>query len=165
MNLIQLSEAQLQRLIQFGIKPSDFVFIEGSIPPKHVLNRSMNLFHNAVGVIWSLPYFIQKNTQIIGCCGFKGTPCNKRVEIGYHVASDMRGMGIATSAIKLLSRIAFYSGEVDAVVALISSDNKASLNVVQKNGFTYTEVVVNEDGEELESWILNRYASKLDLNT
>ena len=156
MNLIQLNDIQLKMLIQSGDTPKDLTFIERSIPPIHVLVRSMELRHNLVDVIWAFPYFIQKHTQIIGACGFKGAPKNSRVEIGYNVAPDARGLGVATSAVKQLSQIAFNSALVDTVFALITSDNKASLNVVQKNGFSFKEFVIDSDGEQLEYWELNK---------
>ncbi|PKH07224.1 GNAT family N-acetyltransferase [Moritella sp. Urea-trap-13] len=156
MNLIQLDDIQLKMLIQSGDRPKNLTFIEHSIPPIHVLVRSMDLRHNLVDVIWAFPYFIQKNDKIMGCCGFKESPKNSRIEIGYNVAPDARGLGIATAAIKQLSQIAFGSTLVNTVYALIASDNKASLNVVHKNGFSYKELVVDSDGEQLECWELNK---------
>lgn len=156
MNLIQLNDTQLKMLIQSGDKPKNLTFIEHSIPPIHVLVRSMDLRHNLVDVIWAFPYFIQKNTQIIGACGFKDAPKNSRIEIGYNVAPDARGLGIATAAVKQLSQIAFGSTLVNTVFALVASDNKASLNVVHKNGFSYKELVVDSADEQLECWELNK---------
>lgn len=159
MNLIQLNQIQLEMLIQSGDRPKDLTFIEHSIPPIHVLVRAMNLHYNLVDVIWAFPYFIQKNTQIIGACGFKEAPKNRRIEIGYNVAPDARGLGVATAAIKQLSQIAFDSTLVNTVFAIIASDNKASLNVVQKNGFSFKEFIVDSDGEQLECWELNKGCS------
>ncbi|MFT7684429.1 MAG: ribosomal-protein-alanine N-acetyltransferase [Moritella dasanensis] len=156
MNLIQLNEIQLKTLIQSGDKPKGITFIEHSIPPVHVLVRSMDLRHNLVDAIWAFPYFIQKNDKIIGACGFKDEPKNRRIEIGYNVAPDAGGLGFATSAVKQLSQIAFGSTFVNTIFALIASDNKASLNVVHKNGFSYKELVVDSDGEQLECWELNK---------
>ncbi|MFT5674320.1 MAG: ribosomal-protein-alanine N-acetyltransferase [Paraglaciecola sp.] len=164
MNLIQLNETQLEKFIKSGVQPYNLKFNEGAIPPIHVLRRSMDLFHYSVDPVWSLPYFIQKETQIIGCCGFKGSPCKNRIEIGYNVSPDAQGLGIATSAVKQLSQIAFNSDLVSILVALISSDNKASLNVVHKNGFSYKKLVVDDDGEQLECWELNHDFSDFDVN-
>ncbi|SQD77790.1 GNAT family N-acetyltransferase [Moritella yayanosii] len=119
MQLIQLNGIQLKMLIQSGDTPKDLTFIEHSIPPIHVLVRSMDLRHNLVDVIWAFPYFIQKNTQITGACGFKDAPKNSRIEIGYNVAPDARGLGIATAAVKQLSQIAFASTLVNTVFALM----------------------------------------------
>ena len=159
MKLIQLNDIQLKMLIQSGDTPKDLTFIERSIPPIHVLVRAMDLRHNLVDIIWALPYFIQTNTQIIGACGFKDAPKNSRIEIGYNVAPDAQGLGVATSAVKQLSQIAFGSALIDTVFALIASDNKASLNVVQKNGFSFKEFIVDSDGEQLEYWELNKGVS------
>ncbi len=45
---------------------------------------------------------------------------------------------------------------VENVVALISSINVASLNVVKANNFVFTGIVVDDDNEELEKWVLNK---------
>ncbi|MGT0149264.1 GNAT family N-acetyltransferase [Vibrio metschnikovii] len=84
--------------------------------------------------------------------GFKNPPSDYRVEIGYNVAFDVRGKGIATFAVNKLCQIAFESGLVKVVFALIASENLASLHVVRKNGFIYKNMVVDSDGESLECW-------------
>ncbi|WED27656.1 GNAT family N-acetyltransferase [Vibrio sp. DW001] len=155
MKLIQLNRFQIESLSQHATNSRDVIFVEGSVPPIHVLNRSLYLCHNAAEELWALPYFMQKASHIIGCCGFKGVPKNTRIEIGYNVAPDARGLGAATFAVQQLSQIAFDSGLVKTVVALISSDNKASLSVVRKNGFSYKELIIDEEGEELELWQLD----------
>lgn len=155
MKLIQLNRFQIESLSQHDTSSRELIFIEGSVPPVHVLNRSLDLSLNAVEELWALPYFMQKASQIIGCCGFKGEPKNNQIEVGYNVAPEARGLGSATFAVQQLSRIAFDSGLVNTVVASISSDNKASLSVVQKNGFSYKELIIDEEGEELELWQLN----------
>ncbi|MDX1301754.1 GNAT family N-acetyltransferase [Photobacterium sp.] len=164
MNLIQLNPIQLDKLIKLDEKPQNFLCLEGAIPPGHVLVRSIKYCDKAMDKIWALPYFIQKSSQIIGCCGFKGEPNSNRVEIGYNVALNAQGLGGATAAVKILSQIAFDSGVINTVVALISSSNVASLNVVRKNGFLYKEMVIDEDGEQLESWELHRLFKHLESN-
>ncbi|MFC1235031.1 GNAT family N-acetyltransferase [Vibrio sp. F74] len=153
--LIQLNRFQIESLFQHDTSCKDLIFIEGSVPPTHVLNRSLYLCHNAVEELWALPYFMQKASHIIGCCGFKGLPKNNQIEIGYNVAPEARGLGSATFAVQQMSQIAFDSGLVNTVVASISSDNKASLSVVRKNGFSYKKLIIDEEGEELELWQLN----------
>ena len=156
MKLIQLSETQLARLILCRGELNDLVLIEGSIPPEHVLQRSMKLMSHRVNSILALAYLIQNNSKIIGCCGFKSSPNNSRIEIGYNVAPSARGLGTATLAVKRLCKIAFDSGEVVTVVALIAPENRASLKVVQKNNFSYLELVIDEEGEQLACWALNK---------
>lgn len=164
MNLIQLNQIQLDKLIKSDEKPQNCQCLEGAIPPEYVLVRSIEYCDKSMDKIWALPYFVQKSSQIIGCCGFKGEPSSNRVEIGYNVAPNAQGLGVATAAVKMLSQIAFDSGVINTVVALISSSNVASLNVARKNGFSYKEMVIDEDGEQLESWELHHLFIHLESN-
>lgn len=156
MKLKQLNKSQLEALIQSGEAPSNMTFLEGSIPPGHVLARSLELVNNAVNGIWAQPYFIEREGQVIGCCGFKSAPSHGRVEIGYHVVPKAQGLGAATFAVKQLCHIAFAAGLVETVFATIAADNAASLHVVQKNGFSYKEPIIDEDGDQLEYWELDK---------
>lgn len=156
MNLKQLNKSQLEALIKSGEEPHDMTFLEGSIPPSHVLTRSLELLNNAVDDIWAQPYFIEREGQVIGCCGFKSAPSHGRVEIGYHVIPQAQRLGAATFAVKQLCHIAFASGFVETVFATIAADNSASLHVVQKNGFSYKELITDEDGDQLEYWELDK---------
>lgn len=51
--------------------------------------------------------------------------------------------------------MAISSNSVKTVKALIAKNNVASLNVVIKNQFIFAEVVIDNEGEELEYWTLN----------
>ena len=154
MELLQLGWFDLDTLIESEAMPYEIHALEGAVPPKHVLLRSIELSENSVAEIWALPYFIQNGQIIVGCCGFKRPPENREVEIGYNVAPSVRGMGVATSAVKQLCKNAFDSGDVNRVIALINPDNKASLSVVSKSGFLFHKVVSDDDGEQLERWVI-----------
>ncbi|MCZ6404853.1 GNAT family protein, partial [Vibrio parahaemolyticus] len=67
-----------------------------------------------------------------------------------------QGRGLAKSAVNQLCDLAFGTGVVENVVALISSINVASINVVKANNFVVTGIVVDDDNEELEKWVLNK---------
>lgn len=142
MELIQLDKDQFHLLNQSVIKIDRYQFLKGAIPPEHVLRRSIINNENGVCSLWSFPYFINENGQIMGSCGFKREPSKGCIEIGYNVAPEAQGKGVASLAVKLLCEKAFQSSEVATVQALISSKNKASLNVVRKNGFSYICEVV-----------------------
>ena len=154
MELIQFSTEQLKSLMQQVSEAHSYKFVEGAIPPEHVIKRAIFNLENGVSVLWAFPYFMCSNGKIIGSCGFKNAPHNGYVEIGYNVASSARGKGIASLAVKQLCGKAFQSKEVSAVKALILSDNLASLKVVRKNGFAYVGEVVDADNEQLECWQL-----------
>ncbi|MGR3172951.1 GNAT family N-acetyltransferase, partial [Vibrio vulnificus] len=56
--------------------------------------RSLNHYRDSICEVWSLPYFMTSNDQLIGSCGFKNPPNDGRVEIGYNVSSSHQGKGI-----------------------------------------------------------------------
>ncbi|MBD1556418.1 GNAT family N-acetyltransferase [Vibrio sp. S9_S30] len=149
MKLVQLTPDQFERTLHG--EPT-FAYMDGAIPPKHVLMRAWEQYKNSVDIIWALPYFIEIDGQMVGCCGFKYAPHADGVEIGYNVAPNARGIGVATSAVKALNHIAFQSDVVNHTKALIAKDNVASLNVIKKNGFIYKGMVEDKDGEQLEHW-------------
>jgi RimJ/RimL family protein N-acetyltransferase len=91
--------------------------------------------------------------RVLGGCGFKTAPINRRVEIGYGIAVSERGKGIATAGISYLLQLARSSGEVREVIAIILPDNIASAKVVSRLGFELTSQVLDEDGEVANQWI------------
>ncbi|NVC96086.1 GNAT family N-acetyltransferase [Vibrio natriegens] len=155
MELQQINNEQFHQLIS-GTSGIEIKFCNGSVPPKHVLNRSVQHAQNAMADIWSLPYMMLFQDHVVGFCGFKDAPKAGEVEIGYNVAPQQQGRGLAKSAVNQLCNLAFGSGAVEKVVALISSTNLASLNVVNANNFVFTGMVVDDDNEELEKWVLNK---------
>ncbi len=57
-------------------------------------------------------------------------------EIGYHMAADARGRGLATAALRLLSRWALDTLPVVRLQLTTHQDNPASQRVAQKAGYT-----------------------------
>lgn len=156
MELKQLNINQLHQLISTVSIGMEIEFCVGAIPPKHVLSRSVQHAQSAKAEIWSLPYMMFNQNRVVGFCGFKDEPKAGEVEIGYNVAEQQQGRGIAKSVVNKLCSVAFNSGLVENVVALISPTNVASLNVVKANNFVFAGEVVDDDSEELEKWVLNK---------
>ncbi|NOF41919.1 GNAT family N-acetyltransferase [Vibrio cholerae] len=156
MELQQLNQRQLKCLLDHVGLESELTFCEGSVPPKHVLIRSYEQLQNSKSAVWSLPYMMSVDKTVVGFCGFKDEPQNGEVEIGYNVSPHKQGRGFAKLAVNHLCQLAFNAGSIDSVVALISSTNFASLNVVRANNFAFMGFVVDSDNEKLEKWSLKR---------
>jgi [ribosomal protein S5]-alanine N-acetyltransferase len=75
---------------------------------------------------------------LAGGCGIilKEDVYRKTAEIGYWIAEPCWGMGIATEAVKLLTAYAFTTFDIVRLQAEVFEHNKASMKVLQKNGFT-----------------------------
>ncbi len=50
-------------------------------------------------------YFVVKNEQVVGCCGFKGQPNNGKVEIAYWTFPAFERQGISSFSCKELVSI------------------------------------------------------------
>jgi ribosomal-protein-alanine N-acetyltransferase len=59
----------------------------------------------------------------------------EKAEIGYWLTADMRGKGIATNAIKLLTEFGFESIGFHRIEALVVESNISSLKTLAKAGY------------------------------
>ena len=62
------------------------------------------------------------------------------VELGYWVAEPLWGQGIATIAVGLMTNYVFENFAINRIVAEVFDYNKASMRVLEKNGY-YLETV------------------------
>jgi RimJ/RimL family protein N-acetyltransferase len=62
------------------------------------------------------------------------------VELGYWIAEPFWGQGIATIAVGLMTQYVFETFAINRVVAEVFDYNKASMRVLEKNGY-YLESV------------------------
>ncbi len=76
--------------------------------------------------------------QIVGGCGciLKEDVYRKNIEIGYFIGEPYWGKGIATEACRLLCSYISEQMEMVRIEAHTFQNNKASMRVLQKNGFT-----------------------------
>jgi RimJ/RimL family protein N-acetyltransferase len=108
--------------------------------------------------LWFSPFLFVEGTlpRAVGSGGFKGAPMNGRVAIGYGVAGECRGRGIATEAVTRLAGVAFCQPNVVEVFAETAMDNGPSQRVVEKVGFRRTgQRDAGEDGVVYQ-WLLVR---------
>lgn len=73
----------------------------------------------------------------LGSIALKVTsPENARGELGYLVFPTARGAGIATRAVRLLSRYGFERGGLERLEIYTATGNAASQRVAERSGFT-----------------------------
>jgi [ribosomal protein S5]-alanine N-acetyltransferase len=88
----------------------------------------------------------KQSRVIVAEMGFKGPPVDGgRVEIGYGTMPAMQGKGYMTEAVKGMLQWAAARPDVKLVLAETHISNKASIRVVEKNGFQQ----VSRQGEML----------------
>ena len=68
-------------------------------------------------------------------CNLRDDIARKSVEIGYFVGEPYWGKGIATEAVKQLTEFIVTRLDIIRIEAHVFSSNKASMKVLQKNGF------------------------------
>jgi len=84
----------------------------------------------------------KKAGRLIGCCGLSRTTVDEcdEVEIGYRLAEDQWGMGLASEAANCVLAHGFQSCNIESIVGIVSPDHGASIRVLEKLGFrTFAE--------------------------
>lgn len=153
-SLLQLSKTALEALAASRVPEGLEARVEqDSMPPAFVASRSLELEAAGHPAPWSTTFLIVNNedTRIVGGCGFKTTPQNGRVEVGYGVAPAAQGRGAATAALKLLLGRAFEAGATE-VLAEVAPTNHASTRVVQKAGFERVGARVDNENQYVVQW-------------
>ncbi|WP_317897591.1 GNAT family N-acetyltransferase [Aurantibacillus circumpalustris] len=114
-------------------------------------------FYKSIG--YKLPwvgYFIFKNEKIVGSCGFKGAPKNKKVEIAYWTFSENEKQGIATEACRLLVELALKTDSKVIISAQTLPEENASTSILKKNGFVFTGETTDEEVGVAWEWIYKK---------
>jgi ribosomal-protein-alanine N-acetyltransferase len=84
--------------------------------------------------------------ELVGWGGFKGAPDDGVIEIGYEIAEERQGRGLATAAAGAMVQEAFADPAVTKVIAHTLPEPNASNRVLEKAGFAH-DGEVSEDGE------------------
>lgn len=82
----------------------------------------------------------------VGTCGlFLGSRCGSDPEIGYEIASPMRGLGYAREAAEAVTAAAHQAG-ARRVWATIRPANTASQRTIESTGYNYVRTESNSKG-------------------
>jgi len=107
-------------------------------------------------VPWIVYFIVSENDEIIGAGGYKGPPKSDTIEITYGVLKNHQGSGMGTALCKKLIDFALQIDPLIKITARTFPDNKASIRVLEKNGFESIGTVHDdEDGNVLE-WRLKK---------
>ena len=98
-------------------------------------------------------YFVVRQNQIIGSCGFTGRPVNGEVEIAYWTFKKFEGQGIATFSCKQLISIAQQANPTVKITAKTAPEINASTKILQNSGFEFSGVVQDEEIGDAWLWI------------
>ncbi len=156
--LITVVPLDLPQLRSLEVDPSRLGGIPvamGALPPLFILEAAIGALQQGRSPIWFSPFvFVEKRLdQIVGTGGFKGSPVDRRVEIGYGVAEQHRGRGFATAAVRALLQVAFSDPGVAEVYAETAAFNMPSRRVVEKVGFRHLGQRVTEGDGVVDRWL------------
>jgi RimJ/RimL family protein N-acetyltransferase len=71
------------------------------------------------------------------------------VEVGWRLAPQWRGLGLATEAGAAAVEFGFTEGGLDRIVSIYEPENEASGRVMQRLGFTHWRTTTGNMGEEI----------------
>ena len=99
---------------------------------------------------------LKKTKTLLGSCGFKGGPKEGMVEIGYEVAEEYRGFGLATEIARALIKKAFESEEVKYVQAHTLAEINESGSVLKKCGMIKVQELTDPVDGKVWRWEIRK---------
>ena len=106
---------------------------------------------------WTLWFCIRREPrELMGVAGFKGSPKNGLVEIGYSMLEAHQRNGYCTEAARTLIAWAFGHNAVQTVAALTLQELAPSIRVMEKCGMTFAGSGPIEDGMQTIRYELPR---------
>lgn len=101
-------------------------------------------------------YWTSRNEQITGCCSFVNKPSDNMVEIAYWTFKEYEGQGIATEACRELVKIALEANPAVDIIAKTEPQLNASTKILERNNFTFTGIVQDDDIGDAWLWTYNK---------
>ena len=100
---------------------------------------------------WALA--LKETSALIGFCGF--IPVNDSAEIGWRLARDVWGRGLATEAARTVLAHGFDVLGLQRVTALVQSPNRPSIRVCEKLGMSLESTFLR-NGRDVNVYSTNR---------
>ena len=117
-----------------------------------MLLKTYDEYYQIIG--YNLPwvgYFVIKENQIVGSCGFTGQPKDGKVEIAYWTFKEYERQGISSFSCRELIQISELADPAIIITAKTAPEHNASTKILQNNGFTFTGIV--QDHEIGDAWL------------
>jgi ribosomal-protein-alanine N-acetyltransferase len=135
--------------IDLFVNPAEKIF--SSADCQSVLKAYPAYYHNVIGFHppW-IGYWVFRDEQIVGCCGYTGKPSVGKVEIAYGTFKEFEGQGIASFSCRELTKLAFETDSTLIVTAKTAPESNASVKILKRNGFEFSGIV--QDDEIGDAW-------------
>jgi RimJ/RimL family protein N-acetyltransferase len=119
------------------------------------LEGSLTMLAEGVPPEWGTQLFVDRAAAVVaGMGGFKGTPRDGAVEIGYQLAPTYRGRGLATGAVHVMVDRARRVG-VHLVVAHTLPGPNPSTAVLERVRFRHAATLEDQDDGPVWRWELD----------
>lgn len=113
----------------YGLEP--FTAVEDAL---NEISWYKSILNKRSGIRWGIT--LKEQDDVIGSCGFLNRVHDHyRTEIGYELARDYWGNGIANEALGAVIKYGFTHFNVRRIEALIEPANAASQKINKKHGF------------------------------
>ena len=112
------------------------------IPHPYTTADAEKFINTQIEIFPTLNFAILNEGEIVGGIGITlmDDVYVMNVELGYWIAEPFWGQGIATIAVGLMTQYVFETFAINRIVAEVFDYNKASMRVLEKNGY-YLESV------------------------
>ncbi len=112
------------------------------IPHPYTTEDAEKFIENQTDLLPTQNFAILNEQEIVGGIGIilQEDIYKMNVELGYWIAEKFWGTGIATIAVELMTQYIFENFAINRIVAEVFDYNKASMRVLEKNGY-YLESV------------------------
>jgi RimJ/RimL family protein N-acetyltransferase len=97
-------------------------------------------------------FLMVQDKEVVGTCGYKWPPANRKVEIGHGVAASRRRLGHATRGLAALVAWARSDPAVDWLTAETAVGNVVSQRVLAANGFVSVGSRYDREDGDLFLW-------------
>jgi len=159
-NIREMGLADVDELYELYEGPNVTRYMEALFPKKeqeeqYIKDYIENVYKYYGFGIWLIHR--KEDGRLIGRAGFNYRPGYEEVELGFMIGEAFWRQGYAFEVCSHLMNLAGSVYEFERVQALVKKENTASIQLLEKLGFTYFEEV-NLDGE-----VYQRYLSELAL--
>ena len=107
---------------------------------------------------WTYLFVHRPDETLVGVGGLKGEPTDGTAEIGYALAPDYRGRGLALEAALGLRDFAFADPRVKRVIAHTLPEPNRSNHLLAKIGMRFDSVSSDPDEGDVWRWAMERPA-------
>ena len=137
------------KIIELNIDKSNDIYSSENC---QMLLKSYDDYYQIIGFNqpW-VGYFVVRQNDVVGSCGFTGKPKEGKVEIAYWTFKEFEGQGIASFSCRELVSISQKTDPTLTITAKTAPEHNASTKILQKNGFGFIEIV--QDHEIGDAWL------------